>query len=309
MLSPALQIVIGCLIGLALLEAGLKRHDLHRRQRQRDASSTDTPNASAAPRLLLPGLSVTGIDERGAAQLRDLIQTGNLASIAAFLAFYRPVIAELNFYVNQIYKLVSSSNAVKHGELSPDRLGKILKSINLPSSEAGFTPDALTEAQMTDLLRFGQSARPVINRQLMARFGGLEFYPHFSVYCRYPTSTVLVVPASDPDRWTFEVLVESGIATRGRDIDHIERLGFLTLQQLRSMAKDLNLTATFRNKTQAIETLSKLPGSRVLFLMLQTVDDLFTLRPITENREAIHQHWRELLAVATLLTSAARPGR
>lgn len=298
--AAPLLIVVGSLVVLALVE-----HLLTRPRRQADPTLERKPEPAKPKGLvsLSPQLSVTGLDERGVEQLRSLIATGEVAQLASFLAFNQPEIPELKTYIKQIQNLVFSNNYGLLPDLEPRLLGKIVRATRLPGSPAGFQLSRLDDEDLAHVLVFDLERPRLINRDFMARFGGHEFYRHFARYTAHKKGTILQIPATSEVRPSFDVLAISGLALKGRDIEMGLRLRMLTLSQLNRMADDLNLDRHFRTKTQAVQTLAEMPGSRALFAMQYVLDDLFCLQDIEESPLDIQREWGYLTACAKLLVS------
>lgn len=238
-------------------------------------------------RLLVKGLSVTGLDERATQQLKELIAQKDVPALTSFLAFHRPGFIELNEFIQQRQK----SSVEKDSLTAP----------------AGLRIAALSDSEQENLLTLKTNSPRVINRELMSRFGGQDFGTYFAHYAAREPSVTLHVPPFDPDRKVMEAFTKSGVARKGRHIPLPERLTVLKMSQLRQMAKDLNLAKKFTRKQDATTVLADIPGAAVLLSMQYVVDDLFALNPIKEDREQIKQEWAQLMAYATLLSTLKLP--
>ena len=287
MLNPApLLIVMGAILALLAVQRVLSRTTPPEQQ-------TAPPSQPVAPiprprgRMLVKGLSVTGIDERAMQQLKQLITLGDITALTTFLAFNRPGFTELNDFIKQAHISATENN-----------------DSNVP---ANLRLAALTESELEKLLSPEISSPRLISRELMSRFGGHDFSTYFAHYAAREPFITLHVPPFDPDRKIMESLAKSGIARKGRHIPLTQRLTVLKMSQLRQMAKDLNLDKKFSRKQDATEILADVPGSAVLLSMQYVIDDLFALNPIKEDREQIKHEWAYLTAYAKLLHTLKLP--
>jgi hypothetical protein len=298
MINPLpLFIVLGTILALLAVQ-----HLLARVVPSPELKSADKDDKPATPpppprprgRPLLPGLSVAGLDERGTAQLKQLIREKNIEAVTTFLAFNRPNIIEVDQYLSQLRQI--SADRAKQSD--PDQADR-----TPPPAPAGIQLDTLSGKEQQLLLSFDPKSQRLITRDLMSRFGGHEFSHHFAHYKAREKSVTLHVPPFDPDRTVLEILAKSGIADKGRHIPLPLRLTVLKMSQLRQMAKDLNLDKKFTRKQEAAETLAQVPGAAVLLSMQYVVDDLFVLKPIAEDPDDISHEWAYLKAYAKLLVS------
>lgn len=267
--------------------------------------------APAIPRgrSLVPGLSVAGLDDRGLSSLRALIKKGDITPLTTFLAFNRPNILELDDYLNNIRRAFKATLSAAPKTFSGEELEALASEFQPEPAPAGMHFEWLTKAEQCQALVFDPRTQRFINRDLMARFGGHDFYKHFPRYCELEKATTLHVPPFDPDRPTFEALTESGIAEKGRQIPLPQRLMVLKMNELRQMAKDLNYDQKFTRKLDATEDLAKRPGAAVLLSMQYVIDDLFYLKTIQEDTDKIQHEWTYLSACARLLASSANQRR
>lgn len=287
MLNPApLLIVMGAILALLAVQRVLSRTISPEQQRQHTAPP---PPVTPLPRgrMLVKGLSVSGLDERAMHQLKQLITQDDVAALTTFLAFNRPAFIELNDFIKRAQTSAAEFDST--------------------SAPAGLRFAALSENEQKVLLSPKLSASRLISRELISRFGGHEFSTYFLHYAAREPSVTLHVPPFDPDRKIMETLAKSGIARKGRHIPLAQRLTVLKMSQLRQMAKDLNLDKKFTRKQDATEILADIPGSAVLLSMQYVIDDLFALNPIKEDREQIKHEWAYLTTYAKLLHTLKLP--
>lgn len=297
MINPIpLFIVLGTILALLAIQHLLARiassPDAAMAKKDEQPAAVPPPPPRPRGRPLVPGLSVAGLDERGIARLKQLMQEKNVEAITTFLAFNRPHIIELDQYLGQLRQTLAD----EAGQSEPAQA-------ETESAPAGIQLDTLNGKEQQQLLSFDPKSRRLITRDLMSRFGGHEFSHCFAHYKAREKSVTLHVPPFDPDRTVLETLAKSGIADKGRHIPLPLRLTVLKMSQLRQMAKDLNLDKKFTRKQEATETLAQVPGAAVLLSMQYVVDDLFVLKPIEEDADDISHEWAYLKAYAKLLIS------
>ena len=280
MQNPApLLIVMGAILALLAVQRILSRS--HPSEPQTVPAQPAPPPPRPRGRILVKGLTVTGLDERAISQLKKLITGNDVAALSTFLAFNRPGFIELNDFIKQ-----TQSASTESAKLTPP---------------ADLRLAALTPSERESLLSPATSSSRLINREFMSRFGGHDFSTYFAHYAAREPGVTLHVPPFDPDRKIMEALAKSGMARKGRHIPLAQRLTVLKMSQLRQMAKDLNLDKKFSRKQDATEILADIPGAAVLLSMQYVVDDLFALNPIKEDREEIKREWAHLTAYAKLL--------
>lgn len=295
-----LFIVLGTVALLMLIQHLLIRD---RVSKSPSENQDGKPGEQISHSILFPGLSVIGLDNRSMQRFRQLILTGNPDETTLFMAFNHCSVPELNTFLADIKAKLMAKRPKGSGKISLITLKTIFDSSMLPKPPEGIRFDALSDNERLDILNFDPNSAHSITRDFMARFGGHSFHKNFTEYCHHKKSAILCIPDDDHRRPIFEKLAESGIAEKGREIDLASRLALLSLKQLRQMAKDLNLKQEFKDKATAIMALADIPGSRVLFSMQFVVDDLFHLKPVSENDEKIRQEWGYLNAYAKLLLS------
>ncbi len=271
---------------------------------QKQPKETVSPPPSK-PRgiTLFPGLSVIGLDERGAEHLKSLISKGDGAILAAYLAIHRPGILELDQYLVQLRTAFNTAMPDVANRTSTQNIRNTLKIFTPPKPPAGIHFELLSKAEHEEIVTFDPKSQRLVTRDLMAQFGGQKFSKYFEYYCTHNISVTTHIPPLDPDRPTMETLAESGVANKGRHIPLATRLTVLKMNQLRQMSKDLNQTTKFTRKQDATKALAQIPGSAVLLSMSYVVDDLFALNPIKNETYDIKREWNYLSAYAKLLIS------
>lgn len=278
MTSPApLLIIMGTILALLVVQRLLSR--ITPTEQQYKQYTPPLPRG----RLLCQGLSVTGLDERGMEQLKQLITQGDMTALATFLAFSRPGFVELDQFLAQQQTRTENSTEMP--------------------APGGLRLATLTDHARQQLLSYNINSARLISRKLMSRFGGHDFSRYFAHYAARQHTVTVHIPPFDPARKTMEALAKSGIAGKGRLIPLAQRLTVLKMSQLRQIAKDLNLNKKFTRKNEATAFLAEIPGSAVLLSMQYVVDDLFALNPIDEDCEQIKREWAFLTAYAELLST------
>jgi hypothetical protein len=295
-----LFIVLGTIAALMVMQYLLNRSSAPVSGQSADAPTPDLTSANAR---LCPGLSITGLDQRGISRLRELIGAGNLADLTTFLAFNRCAVPELDRYLDHIKRKLHESRPQGSGKISKITLKTLFDDSLFQTSPAGIRFEILDDDDRLHILSYEPTGPRYITREFMARFGGHLFQSTFAEYCQQKKPVTLNIPADDPKRPLYERLAETGVAEKGRDIALPKRLGLLTMKQLHHMAKDLNLNQKFKNKAEAIDALAQIPGARVMFSMQYIVDDLFHLLPLNEDETLIQEEWGYLTAYAKLLLS------
>ena len=295
MINPApLFIVMGTILALLAIQRVLSRTAPPGPQNKPPQPAPIPPRPRG--RSITTGLSVTGLDERGIAQLKQLINQGDVNALTTFLAFNRPGFIEIESFLQQL-KNQLAAQTIQTTQTTQDAI----------APPAGLQFASLPKDARQTLLSYETKSPRLITRELMARFGGQDFSSNFAHYAAREKSVTLHFPPFDPDRKVMEALVKSGIARKGRHIPLAQRLTVLKMSQLRQMAKDLNLDKKFTQKQKAAAMLAEVPGAAVLLSMQYVVDDLFTLIPINENCEQVKDEWAYLTAYAKLLSTLKLP--
>lgn len=303
MTNPApLIIIMGVIIALLavqrlLIRTGAKIDD----QKPPPSPPPQRPRG----RALVKGLSVVGLDERGAERLKKLIQEKELTALTTFLAFNRPSVVELDLYLQLARAQLLASLPEAADQIPPRTLSNLVAEYTPPPPPAGIQLDPLSAEERQQILIFDPRSQRLITREFMSRFGGHDFIAHFEHYCSRDKSTSLHVPPFAPGRKILETLAKSGVARKGRHIPLSQRLTVLKMSQLRQMAKDLNYDKKFVRKQEATEILATVPGAAVLLSMQYVVDDLFVLKPLDEDTQQIKAEWTYLTAYAKLLASSS----
>lgn len=279
-----LIIVAMTILGLLLLQRQLNK------LKQQAQIKASTPPPRGKP--VVNGLHVLGLDERGISSLLALMKNADEKVLATFLAFNRPAFPELDQYLDYLHDYFKNQTDAVPIE-------------SFPQPPAGIQLETLSPSERELIVHFEQRKPRRIDRELMAQFGGHDFLSHFQLYCSREVGQTLHIPPFDADRQQFETLVTTGVAIRGRQIPLQQRLGVMKMPQLRQMAEDLKISKKFTRKLEAIEELSQTPGAAVLLSMQYVIDDLFLLKPLSVDPNAIEQEWDFLIAYAKLLTSVA----
>lgn len=300
MSNPApLLIIVGTIAFLILIQQLL--HWLGASQ-----ASAITKPARLAPRgRLFSGLTVSGLNPQEIHRLRELIIAGDLPKLTTFLALHKVSVVELDKFLQQAKHKALATRPQGRGKIRQIILKTLIGSSSLSNAPAGIRFDILNNDEHLQVLSHESKNPRIITYDFMQRFGAEDFQRHFSEYNKYKKPLILNIPGNDPKRPLFEKLVESGIAEKGHNISLAQRLTLLSLKQLQQMAKDLNLKRELNSKTEAVKALTAIPGARVLFSRLYTVDDLFHLVPASENNERALREWGFLNAYAKLLCSIA----
>ncbi len=315
MTSPyPLLIIMGTIVCLVAIQRALSKIDgAPIRQQKKPQGVSKKPQASPPPPpksrgiALFPGLSVIGLDERGAEHLKGLINKSDSAALIPYLASHRPVILELDQYLEQLRTTFNVAMPDVANKTSTQNIRNTLKIFTPPKAPAGIHFEFLSNSEYEEIVTFDPKPQRLVTRDLMAQFGGQNFGKYFEYYCTHNISATVSIPPLDPDRPIMEALSESGIANKGRHIPLATRLNVLKMNQLRQMSKDLNQTAKFTRKQDATEALSQIPGSAVLLSMSYVVDDLFALNPIKNETYDVKREWNYLSAYAKLLISRTNP--
>jgi hypothetical protein len=290
MINPApLFIVMGTILALLAVQRVLSRTVPPEQQNKPPQPAPIPPRPRGRP--ITAGLSVTGLDDRGIGQLKQLITQGDVAALTTFLAFNRPGFIEIDQYLQQLKAQQATQSTQNMQTTAQDTI----------PAPAGLQFASLSKDVRQKLLSFEPKSPRLITRELMSRFGSQDFSSNFAHYAAREKSVTLHFPPFDPDRRVMEALVKSGIARKGRHIPLAQRLTVLKMSQLRQMAKDLNLDKKFTQKQKAAAMLAEVPGAAVLLSMQYVVDDLFMLNPIGEDCEQVKDEWDYLTAYAKLL--------
>ena len=254
---------------------------------------------------LLPGLSITGIDDRSVNQIKALINKEETKSLAIFLATQRPGIIELEEFLAKTRAKFRQHVPMGSNLSDPDTAQEVLTSFTLDKLPAGLRFNQLGAKEQLELLTFDPTSQHMLSSDLMALFGGQAFDKCFEFYIKHKKSVAIKISENHPDRTIAETLAQTELADKGRQIPLDLRLTVLSMDQLRQMCKDLKTEVKFANKHELTEALSKIPGAAVLLSMHHTVDDLFVLNPLKQKEEDIKKEWDYLCAYARLLTTAS----
>lgn len=302
MTNPApLIIIMGVIIALLTVQRLLARIDP---EADKQPLPPNSPPQRPRGRVLVHGLSVVGLDERGVERLKKLMQEKEISALTTFLAFNRPNVVELDLYLQLARAQLLASLPEAPAQMPPKTLSNLVIEYAPPPPPAGIQFAPLSAEERQHALVFDPKSRRLITRELMSQFGGHGFITHFEHYCSRDKSVSLHVPPFAPGRKLLETLAKSGIARKGRHIPLSQRLTVLKMSQLRQMAKDLNYDKKFVRKQEATEILATVPGAAVLLSMQYVVDDLFVLKPLDENVQQIKAEWTYLTAYAKLLASS-----
>ena len=300
---------MGTIVTLVVIQRALTKFDGAPAKRQEKAVPPPQPPPKPRGITLFPGLSVTGLDERGADHLKNLINNGDSAVLAAFLASNRPGILELDEYLGHVRAEFNDALADVTNKTSLQNIRKTLKTFKPSQPPANIHFELLSASEYEECLTFNPKSQRLVTRELMAQFGGHKFSQYFEYYCAHDKSVTMSVPPHDPNRPMMEALSESGVANKGRHIPLETRLTVLKMNQLRQMSKDLNQDTKFTRKKDATKALAQIPGSAVLLSMSYVVDDLFAFNPIDNETYDINREWNFLSAYAKLLISRTNPNK
>ncbi|MCK4585878.1 MAG: hypothetical protein KAU29_00945 [Gammaproteobacteria bacterium] len=301
-----LLIIMGTIVVLVAIQRALtKMDDVPVKLHEKAVPPPPPPPSKPRGIMLFPGLTVTGLDERGTDHLKGLISKGDSAALAAFLASHRPGILELDEYLEQVRAAFNDALSVSDvaNKSSSKNIRNSLKIFKPLKPPANIHFELLSPSEYEECLTFNPKSKRLVTRDLMAQFGGQKFSTYFEYYCAHGKSVTMSVPPLDPDRPIMEALSDSGIADKGRHIPLETRLTVLKMNQLRQMNKDLNQTTKFTRKQDATKALAQIPGSAVLLSMSYVVDDLFVLNPIENETYDINREWNYISAYAKLLIS------
>lgn len=266
-------------------------------------TAQQAPTAPPRGKPLWDGVSVAGLDERGIDILRNHIREGNLDMVSAFIAFNRPSIDVLDQYLATLRTQFQQALGQSVANEEQGQISRTAANFSFPSPPQGMQLNELEDRERELMLSFDPKKERLITRELMARFGGHSFPTFFKLYRQYNHDETLHIPPFSEDRKEFETLAGSGIAAKGRQIPLEQRLLVLKMNELRQMAKDLNITQKFTRKADAAAVLAKVPGAAVLLSMQYVIDDLFLLKPMELDPIAVDREWSYITAYAKLLTS------
>lgn len=290
-------------MALVAIQRALTKFDAVPEKMPGNATPPRPPQPKARGIMIFPGLSVIGLDERGTGHLKSLINKGDSAALASFLASHRPGILELDEYLEQVRAAFNRALSDVTNKTSIKNIRNSLKIFKPLKPPANIHFELLSPSEYEECLTFNPKSKRLITRDLLAQFGGHKFSQYFEYYCTHAKSVTMSVPPLDPNRPMMEALAETGVASKGRHIPLETRLTVLKMNQLRQMCKDLNHDNKFTRKQDATKALAQMPGSAVLLSMSYIVDDLFILNPIKNETYDIKREWNYLSAYAKLLIS------
>ena len=297
-----LLIIMATIMALVTIQRALTRIDDPTKEvEQKEVKPPTKPKPRGIP--FLSGLSVIGLNERGADHLKSLIQRGDVAVLSAYLASHRPGILELDDFLKELRISFFDSLPDVANKSDPYVIHKAIKTFTLPTPPTGISFKQLDIQEYEASITFDPNSQRLVTRDIMTQFGGHSFDKCFEYYRTHEKSAAMHISSLNPDREIIEILTDSGIADKGRHIPLPIRLTVLKMNQLRQMCKDLNHDTKFTRKQDATEALAKMPGSAVLLSMQYVVDDLFVLNPIDNEASDIKREWSYLSAYAKLLIS------
>jgi len=308
-----LIIVMGTIVVLVIVQRMLSRIENSGGQihpaPSTPAQSPASPAEQAVPKksrrnILMPGLSVSGPDEKSIDRIRSLIKKKDMGELAMVLAGLRPNIAELDDYLEKLRTRFLASVPENADIKDPETIQELLANFTPPTPPAGLSLDSLTAHEQLILMTFNPRSQRLVTHDFMSIFGGQAFSERFTFYCKHKKSHAMLIKESSPDRQIMEALAQTEMADKGRHIPLALRLTVLSMDQLRQMCKDLNREIKFASKQELTEELSQIPGSAVLLSMQCSVDDLFILNPLKVDQKDAEKEWRYLLAYAKFLTTS-----
>lgn len=240
------------------------------------------------PRSSFP-LTVRGIDQGTAEELKKLLDTGYSLGTYAHARTILPIIFRSNFRCKEIEEYII--------KFKPQYLRTIEK-MKESSIEWGSASDNDREDLLCDFRNEAIQSlevRPYCNLETLFEYG-----PHDDVlddlvnrfgfeivqlYLRYSgkVGKINVISADHRDRKGFEKMVELGLAIRGKDIPIVDILGNLKVKDMNELVSDINLIKPFRKKIDAINFLVDLPDIKERISKVIVFRELFQLNPLPND--------------------------
>ena len=258
---------------------------------------------------ITPYLHVLGLNESQRNELKAIINDGEQATLAKFIAYYRPGFDELDKYIGTLrkrYLEILDKPIAKATEIQ--KIAAICR-IALDGQPQPFNFGMLSKDELRSLYEYNPQIDRRLNKEFIKKFGDIQFMENFNVYKQLiseKSGSTLYVSKTDSCRLLLEMLANNGVVLRGRRIELNDRLRVLKLEQLNNMAKELKIRKTFQSIEIAVQTLAQVPGSAILLAMIYSIDDLFFLDPNAIDVKSIELELSICSCYAKLIFSAIR---
>ncbi|KPJ88094.1 MAG: hypothetical protein AMJ53_17270 [Gammaproteobacteria bacterium SG8_11] len=252
---------------------------------------------------IVPGLHVGGLDERLSNELSGLMNKKDELKTAIFLAIHRPIFYEIEDFIDKLREQFTFLVGVNADEASEFDKISAANSLQIPQHPQTFRFNKLNRSELRMLYEYDPDTLPVIDKELIDKFGGLLFLENFIMYDHLclEKPAIFHIPKDNELRRLFETFTKNGLALQGKDISLRDRLYVLNLEQLQDLAKEVKITREFKNKAEATAALAEIPSSSVLLSTIYPASELFLLVDEPRDVKKIEREWGVLSLYAKLL--------
>lgn len=298
--SPLVLVLITMIIlwfmGLVLARASSrlsKVQTIHNRIRALKNSSQE----------LFPGLHVGGLDKHQLEDLKKFLRKRDELEMSLYLALYRPVFFEFEDLIGNLRDQFAFLLGTTSEQASEFDKISAASSLQLPDHPEAHRFKILSSQELRLIVEREMSLHGTIDEAFVDRFGGLLFMENFIMYdhlCREQPA-IFHIPEGSELKRLFDSFVTSGVASRGRDIGLEQRLHILSLEQLRTIAKEAKLSKVAVTKEDAVNALKDVPSAAVLLATVYPTNELYLLHNIERDVKSVEQEWAVLNIYAKLL--------
>lgn len=258
----------------------------------------------SSPVFIFDLVHLQGIGPMEIQAFKTFLKAQDRSSLIEFLLFNRPIVLEIENYVDQIGLkwFRNYSLAVARGKLEPDTKPF------LPEQPRNFNFSDLSVKDIHSLCEYIVHRHIPFNPAVFSVLGGSKaFFDNYRVYKEFYTgfANTVCVPKTDYRRTQMDFLFKNRVVLKGRTIALKDRLRILSLPQLQKMAGELKLSQSIQTKEQALDILAKVPGAAILLAMIYEIDDLFFINPERIDVRAIDRMIAAFTVYAHLLCDAS----
>lgn len=262
------------------------RHEFHLLLQQ----SVKQQNATQSRQNTADTLSLLGLNQQQVEHVRHLAAKKNMLQLSVFLAKHQISIPEIKQLLPEIEPIIDEPWL----QQDPDQ--------ELPRQN----PDILrhlNQQELRSIYEVENNPHRLIDAEFITNFGNLLFMENFIIFKHLikTGSNVFYIPKNDKLRFLFNAFVKSGIAIQGKAIPIEQRLNILNLQELQTMAQELNMSIQFESMDQAIQALANNPMVTVRLAAKFSTDDLFMLEKKQWDTIKVEHEWAAYNAYAKLI--------
>lgn len=252
---------------------------------------------------LFPGLHVGGLSKHQVDDLKKFLRKNDELELSLFLALYRPVFFEFEDLITNLRQQFSFLLGAPADEASEFDKISAANSLQLPDHPEAHRFKVLSSQELRLIVEKEMSVNGVIDEAFVDKFGGLLFMENFIMYdhlCREEPA-IFHIPESSELKHLYDTFVTNGVASRGRDIGLELRLHILSLEQLKTIAKEAKINKPIQTKLEGIQALKDVPSAAVLLATIYPTNELYLLHSEERDVKAVEQEWAVLNIYAKLL--------